>query len=177
MIGSFLCPSGARAGAAPEPARWSASRERPPAIEVVAPASAPMQFAASELARYLGRILDAPVAVGAPAAGNQPRIVIEKVADPAPLGDERYTILAEGATLHIRGGGDLGVVFGVYEFLRRYGGCRFSGLGPDGELVPRTERVTATGLPLSRKPLLWPERRLGRARVRGGLRAALRAAH
>ncbi|MBI3946255.1 MAG: hypothetical protein HY321_10080, partial [Armatimonadetes bacterium] len=34
------------------PASWTASAERPPTVEVVSPASAPMEFAASELARY-----------------------------------------------------------------------------------------------------------------------------
>ncbi|MBI3945614.1 MAG: DUF4838 domain-containing protein, partial [Armatimonadetes bacterium] len=60
-----------------------------------------------------------------------------------------------GNTLHLRAGGNPGAVFGVYEFLRRYGGCRFSGLGPDGELVPSRTSITAGGLPLRRKPKLW----------------------
>ncbi|MBI3945178.1 MAG: DUF4838 domain-containing protein, partial [Armatimonadetes bacterium] len=110
-------------------------------------------FAASELARYLGQILGKPLSVGAAAAGA-PRIVLEKVAD-KDLGDEGYEFAAEGNTLRLRAGGDLGAVFGVYEFLRRYGGCRFSGLGPDGELVPSRKSVTAEGLPLRRKPKLW----------------------
>jgi len=133
---------------------WTASAERAPAIEVAPPVSTPMGFAAAELARYLGQILGKPVAVG-PAGEGQPRIVVEKVPDSSPMGDESYEIAADGAALRLRGGGDLGVVFGAYEFLRRYGGCRFSGLGPDGELVPRRSSITAEGLPLRRKPKLW----------------------
>ena len=110
---------------------WTVSVSSPPGIEIVAPASAPMEFAASELARYLSQILGKPLSVK-PTAAGEPRIVIQKVVD-KDMDDEWYEILAEGNTLRIRGGGDLGIVYGVYEFLRRYGGCRFSGLGPDGE--------------------------------------------
>ncbi|MBI3948361.1 MAG: DUF4838 domain-containing protein, partial [Armatimonadetes bacterium] len=142
------------AQAAAAGAAWSATADQPLGIEVVAPVSAPMAFAASELARYLGRILGRPIAVGTAAPGR-PRILIEKVVDSAPMGDESYEIRAEGNTLRLRAGGDPGAVFGVYEFLRRYGGCRFSGLGPDGELVPTAQRVTADGLPLRMRPKLW----------------------
>ncbi len=154
LAGFLACAAGTAASGAPAPGAWTAASEAPPAIELVPPASAPMEFAAAELSRYLGRILDKPVSVG-PASEGQTRIVIEKVPDPSPMGDESYEISADGSALRLRGGGDPGVVFGAYEFLRRYGGCRFSGLGPDGELVPRRSSVTAEGLPLTRKPTLW----------------------
>ena len=132
---------------------WKVSSNNPPGIEILAPATVPMEFAASELVHYLGQILGTPLSVK-PSSTGKPRILIEKVTD-NDLGDEGYEIRAEGKTARIRGGGDLGVLYGVYEFLRRYGGCRFSGLGPDGELVPGRKEIVATDLPLLRKPKLW----------------------
>ena len=73
-------PSVGQAAAPGGDATWSATAQQPLAIEVAASVSAPMEFAASELARYLGQILGKTLAVG-PAAAGAPKIVLEKVAD------------------------------------------------------------------------------------------------
>src|SRR5690606_9245708 len=44
--------------------------------------------------------------------------------------------------------------FGTYEFLRRFGGCRFSDLGPHGEYVPRKDRFDLESGPLRISPKL-----------------------
>jgi len=131
---------------------WSISSDNPPCITFPPGASEPVRFAALELRRYLERILSAELP--SDEEGRKPSIALETV-DDADLTDEGYEIAAEGKRLCVRGGGDAGVVYGAYELLRRYGGCRFSGLGPDGERVPRREQITVDGLPLRRKPRLW----------------------
>jgi len=166
MVGLAACVAAgwlATAMAAAE-TTWTVSAERLPRVETVPPVSPPVEFAVAELARYLGLILGKPLSVNRAPPG-EPRIVLETVADPPAgearpyggkaLGDEGYEISAEKHTLRIRGGDALGVVHGVYEFLRRYGGCRFSGIGPEGELVPSRQRITVEGLPLRIKPKLW----------------------
>ena len=131
---------------------WSISTSKPPVVEVQGDATAPVSFAAAELARYLEQVLG--VSLPSACADDGPRIVLERIGDD-DLGDEGYELSAEGNTLRIRGGGDAGVVYGVYEFLRRWCGCRFSGLGPDGEHVPRRGRVEFEGGPVRMKPNLW----------------------
>ena len=118
---------------------WTATKESLPFVQVEGEVTEPVEYAASELRRYLGRVLGAEPP-GSREEGS-PRIVVLKEPDD-DLGEEGYELSAEGDTLRIRGGGDAGVVYGVYEFLRRCGGCRFSGLGPDGEHVPRRERIS-----------------------------------
>ena len=110
-------------------------------------------FAAAELRRYLGEILGVTLPE---AASTTERPVIHLDVDPnAGLTDEGYQMRADGRTFQITGGGPAGVVFGSYEFLRRYGGCRFADLGPDGEYVPRKQRIEAPAAPLRMKPKLW----------------------
>ena len=131
---------------------WRVTRQRPSSIRLQEEASEPMRFAASELRRYLECVLGAPL--HPPEANHTPCIILEKAPDSA-LGDEGHELAAEGDALTIRGGGDAGVVYGVYEFLRRCAGCLFSGLGPDGEFVPRRETIEFTGPRLRMKPQLW----------------------
>ena len=161
LTSGFLCLLAAEslfgAQISPEPGvagdTWEASTRDLPVVVTAAKASPPMAFAAAELKRYLQRILGKPL----PAASGdkqRPVIVLSTVTD-SDLTDEGYELRAEGKTFHIVGGGDLGLVFGAYEFLRRYGGCRFSDYGPDGEYVPRKTRIVARASPLRRKPKLW----------------------
>lgn len=142
------------AGSAQAREAWQASAQDPPAVTHDDNPSEPTAFAASELRRYLGRILGVELPT-APTGNNGSRIHLSVVRDPE-LTDEGYELhVDDDAVLHITGGGDLGLIFGTYEFLRRYGGCRFSDLGPDGEHVPRKERIQADAGPLRMKPKLW----------------------
>lgn len=126
--------------------------ENVPAVSCGRTEPEPVHFAATELRHYLGRILG--VDIPGAAKRDLPVIRLRTSADPE-LGDEGYEFTADGRTLCITGGGPLGVVFGVYEFLRRYAGCRFSGLAPDGELIPRKQEVRVDELPLRKTPSLW----------------------
>jgi hypothetical protein len=71
------------------------------------------------------------------------------------LGDEGYEIQIETHSISIRAAGELGLVFGAYEFLRRFIGCRFSGLGPDGEFVPHLAHLRIQNQIIRNKPRLW----------------------
>jgi len=133
--------------------KWCASTQNPPSVTHVDDPSQPVAFAASELRRYLGQILDVDLA-GTRTGVGCPTIQVSVSSD-MDLTDEGYELKADGDTFSITGGGDPGVVYGVYEFLRRYGGCRFSDLGPDGEYVPRAPRIEAKAEPIRMKPKLW----------------------
>ena len=121
-------------------------------IETEGPCSEPMEFAAAELMRYVARVLGKPIPVVA--AQGAPRILIGKANDPE-LGDEGHELSVANRTLTIRGGGDAGVVYGVYELLRRGCGCRFSGLGPDGEHVPQRTHIELKDSSIRMEPRLW----------------------
>ncbi|MBN2292757.1 MAG: DUF4838 domain-containing protein [Pirellulales bacterium] len=142
-----VCSSNALSGDA-----WQVSSERPPAITCEKNESEPVEFAASELRRYLGEILGCELPKAA-SDSQSPRIDLAVDAE-AGLSDEGYEFRIEGPTLKIIGGGPLGVVFGGYEFLQRFGGCRFSDLGPDGEYVPRKKQITVDVKRLRREPKL-----------------------
>ncbi len=118
-------------------------------VEIAGNGGETLDFAREDLARYLARMLG-PARGGA--AG--PRVALALAPDP-DLGDEGYEIGAASGGVGIRGGGPAGVVFGVYEFLRRFGGCQFSGLGPDGEHVPRRAELAVPEGRLRWRPALW----------------------
>ncbi len=134
--------------AAAEP--WRASTQSPPAVLCPGDPPAPVRFAAQELRSYIARILGAPV----PEQAAGPTIQLDMAPD-AGLGDEGFELRADGAAFRIRGGGALGTLFGAYEFLRRFGGCRFSDLAPDGEHVPRRSTIEAPRELLRLTPRLW----------------------
>ncbi len=120
-----------------------------PDVQTDAHAPAPVCRAAGDLRQYLRRIL------GGSAAGDG-RITLAVRPD-AALGDEGYEMTLAGRDLVIAGGGPLGAAFGAYEFLRRFCGCSFAGLGPDGEHIPERESITLdpAAFPLRRTPALW----------------------
>ncbi len=113
------------------------------------PAQEAVCFARDELARYLGLILG--TAAPDPASGR----VALSVTPGAGLTDEGYEIEAGPGRVSIRGGGPAGLVYGVYECLRRHGGCQFSGLGPDGEHVSRRASLDIPAGVWRREPRLW----------------------
>ncbi len=129
---------------------WSISAERFPRIDYQPGAPEPLRYAAEELATYLRRILGP--GKPAPAHGG-PAIVLE-LADDEGLGDDGFELALRGETLTIRGHA-AGVVYGAFEFLRRFGGCSFAGEGPDCEYVPRREQIDVDVPVLRMRPKLW----------------------
>ena len=118
-------------------------------IDLAGAATPPALFARDELMRYLEMILGQPTR---PGDGN----VIQLAIDPqSGLSEEGYEWDFDGNGVRIAAGGDLGLVFGVYAFLREVCGCRFCGLGPDGEFVPRLDELAINLAPTRREPRLW----------------------
>jgi len=132
---------------------WRVSRDNPPVVVCDVDAPPPVEFAQVELQRYLGQILGAELPEpSASWTGPSIRLSVRRDLD---LSDEGYELRGEGKVFHITGGSPLGLVFGTYEFLRRFGGCRFSDLGPDGECVPRRTHLEAEAGPVRMEPKLW----------------------
>ncbi len=129
---------------------WQASRSNFPEIVYSRKSAPPVLYAAEQLDHYLRKILgsEAPTS-----AGRGPRILLEEVSR-ADLGEEGFELLCQGGDLFVRGTPS-GIVYGVFDFLRRYAGCHFSGYGPDGEEVPRRESLQLAAFQSVRKPRLW----------------------
>lgn len=111
-------------------------------------ASASDRLAAVELQRYLKSISGANVLIGSTAkrgstvwlgsAGHSDGC--PKQIDWEALGDDGFTIRADGKTLVIAGGREKGTLYGVYSFLESYLGCRkFS---PPVEAIPREKTIS-----------------------------------
>jgi hypothetical protein len=119
----------------------------PPLVSLEGTPPEAARFAASELGRYLARIFGEKI--------DSSRSIHLCLDPSAGLSDEGYSWEAAGSDVRLTAGGELGLVFGVYAFLRDVCGCRFCGLGPDGEFVPRLTELSAAVAPTRREPVLW----------------------
>ena len=115
------------------------------------------KYAAAELAKYLGKALDAKIAIvkesdfaGGPAiyVGSTKKAASREL---PPLDDEEFHINAKSDGVIIAGGKYRGTLYGVYEFLECFVGVRF--FAPDCEIVPNRKIITpADGVNMRRKP-------------------------
>ncbi len=108
-------------------------------------------FAGAQLADYLSRILGRPMHATA-GTGDVTIHLLCRLG--VGLSDEGYRFETRGRSLHIIGGGALGVSYGVFFFLHHAGGCRFSGLAPDGEHVPQRDSLHFTDAGQPYEPIL-----------------------
>ena len=127
--------------------------------QIVLPDSPNVQeeYAAGELASYLGKALDAKIATvkegdfaGGPAifVGNTKKAASRDI---APLDDEEFHIRAEEDGVVIAGGKWRGTLYGVYKFLETFVGVRF--FSPRCEVVPQRKVITpANGVSMRHKP-------------------------
>lgn len=100
------------------------------AVRIASGESAPERYAAAELEKYLGQI------AGISFEGDYP---ITLSIDPA-IGRDGFRIsVSDGDGLTITGGNGRGVIYGVYELLERYAGCRF--FMPDLETLGKGDMV------------------------------------
>lgn len=109
----------------------------------------PAGFAGRELERYLRAVLGAEAAD--PGEG---RIVLD-CGDAAGIEGEGFTVGCRANELHVSGAGPAGLVYGVYDVLKRECGCIFAGYAPDGEYVPVRESLELPDFQRKRKPELW----------------------
>lgn len=116
-------------------------------IEIPADASATERFAASEMARYLGKMLqveiaedaDTTISIATRRSGDAWWDRFEHgVIGPGP---DSFLVSAEPGRLTLRGGGDRGTLYAVYEVLES-GGCRWFLPGPTGEVIPKIPVLT-----------------------------------
>ncbi len=111
--------------------------------------SAPLKYAATELGRYLDIITRSSEGV----SPGPKRFVL--------LRDERKELGEDGFELAVTPeefkitGSDLGVVFGIFHLLKTFGGCKFAGLGADGEYIPRSGEFRAPVGTYREVPSLW----------------------
>jgi len=106
-------------------------------------------FAADELSRYLGHLLDIKTSIvpweSPEATFRVGSIRNPKAAQTDTAAQESYTLTATENSLALSGGGDRGTLYAVYDFLEQ-AGCRWYIPGPMGEVVPRLDHFEmATG--------------------------------
>lgn len=141
---------------------------KPDGIVVVpAWAQAHELFAARELIKYLQAITRTAPALR-PGLKSCPRraMVIADLSHPAAsallpkgIGDglkhDGFRIKAVKGILYIVSRQASGVVFGVYEYLRRVCGCGFWDYGARGENIPRQDAVPIDGVDILDNPACW----------------------
>ena len=115
-----------------------------PACSIVpAPGDDPTaKHAAEELALYLGKIGggSAPAIVNNAEAGKS-SVVFELVKNPK-IEDQGFQLETKGETLYIRAKKPLGLLYGAYEVLKKYGGIRWIMPGPQGEYFKKKSVIT-----------------------------------
>ena len=91
------------------------------------------RHAAKELSVYLGKISggECPVIGLEPVKGKYP-IYLELTQD-KKVGEEGFRISADKKALRIAGKEEIGILYGVYEVLKKDGGIRWLTPGADGE--------------------------------------------
>lgn len=123
---------------------------KPVASVVVDPdASEVEQFAAEELAGYVGRISGATLPVGiAPAPGRYAILLgaaareqLAETVDFDALGPDGFALRSSPDGLAIAGGSDLGTLYGVYHLLEKYLGVRWFMPGDLGTVTPNSPNV------------------------------------
>lgn len=119
----------------------------PVCIEIPSDASPTERFAAAEMGRYLGRMLnvkisdqaDMTISIATRRSGDAWWGRFDHgVTGPGP---DSFLISAEPGRLLLRGGGDRGTLYSVYDVLET-GGCRWFMPGPSGEYVPALQELT-----------------------------------
>ena len=143
-------------------------------LVVLPPRSAPTaKFAAAELAKYLGKVFGAPIAVvTAPVAGKVSLVVGDNACSRS-LGIDVSKFDRDGFA--VRSGKDMIVIagrdapkddpaqmrgiyfehatlFGVYDFLERFAGVRFYFPGRYGEVAPRTDKIVLGDIDIYDRP-------------------------
>lgn len=120
------------------------------------------KIAAGELADYLGKVTGAQFAVVLEgSAGNkscgiyvgQTDFAREQDIDFDKFGEEEWLIRTAGDNLIITGGRPRGTLYGVYEFLEQYAGCRW--LAWDTEVIPSNPNLSTPAIDKRGKPAFY----------------------
>ena len=111
-------------------------------VYVAADASPSQRYAAEELAAFVGRTVGVKLPLVADAAAA--KVVIETLED-ADLGDDGFVLEEKGGKLYVRGSSVRGCLYGVYEVLERFAGCRW--YSSWCEKMPQIDRSNCAVLP------------------------------
>jgi hypothetical protein len=124
-------------------------------------------FAAQELSRYVGRITQADLPVTRGLMKILPGdVILADLSDAAivrmlPRGlaqglrYDGFRIRTHAGLLYIVSREAAGLVFGVYEYLRRCCGCSFLDYAPRGENVPTTPTIQHDAIDWTNNPACW----------------------
>ena len=143
--------------------------------------------AGSELALYLGKIIGSKVPVVRKASGKVPAFILShggaKAAgiDLSKIDRDGFVIKTVGSNIIIAGtdnfdrntgSSERGTLYGVYDFLERFGGVRFYFPGEIGTVVPRKADWVLPGIDIADRPdnqyrrtYCAPIRKLGNGKV------------
>lgn len=180
MVGAAIALIAGLAGSARAAADAAPVVFRPGRAEVVIPDSAcdVVRFAAAEATNFLSRVLDAEVPLVHSFTPGRTALVLgtnawSRAAGVCPEGLpwDSFVVKAEWNRVYVAGCDDPAVrvedalngaywqqmferatLFGVYEFLERYAGCRFYFAHELGEIVPRRDSVAVPAGAYRRSP-------------------------
>ena len=127
---------------------------------VLSPSSGKTEaFAAEELAAYLGKMAGKPFSISDQADDQSVSILIGKAACEAngfspddDLTDDGFMIVSRENKIFITGVHPRGTLYGVYEFLEEYLGCRF--FSPEVEVVPSKAEMAIEPICVKRVPAI-----------------------
>ena len=116
-------------------------------------------FAAEELSSYFNKMSGKPVVISHRLDENKVNILVGRDACAADgfvpdndLTDDGFMIVSKENRVYITGTHPRGTLFGVYEFLEEYLGCRF--FSPEVEVVPTRNEMTIDPVNLKRIPMI-----------------------
>ena len=106
------------------------------------------RYAAKELSDYICKATGIYLSGTTTPSPTAPQIILQPEKSYAP---EEFSIQVKGKNLIISGGRTRGILYGVYEFLEKFVGCRW--FAPDCEYVPELSVLTIDDtVNLRRKP-------------------------
>src|SRR5688572_20235442 len=132
-------------------------------VVLAADATADEKSAAAEFVRYVQKSTGVELPVRRQRGEGRGAVVIGRsaVAEPmhsrlAALGADGFVIDVSGNTIVLAGNGQDGTRSAVYEFLEQVAGVRWLWPGEVGEVVPRTSKLVASELSLTKEPaFVW----------------------
>ncbi|MBO7721200.1 MAG: DUF4838 domain-containing protein [Kiritimatiellae bacterium] len=91
-------------------------------VRIAADAGETLRYAAGELQKYTEKMTGVKPAVASAADGRRIELVI---APGAGFGLDAFRIEEKNGVLTVTGGSESGLLYGVYELLEKYGGCKW----------------------------------------------------
>lgn len=117
------------------------------------------KYAAEELSAYLTKMSCYPVIISSQKDEDKTNIFIGKAAcetegfsPDGDITDDGFMIVSQNNKIYITGSHVRGTLYGVYEFLEEYLGCRF--FSPTVEIIPQRDEMLIAPISLKRIPMM-----------------------